>query len=406
MQLHFSAPGKPRLPSLDAWRGMCALLVALFHLNVLSHFYTLSLIRGASLCVDFFFVLSGFIMRYVYQESVSSKVGSVSFLIRRFGRLWPLHMATLFAIFVLEYAKYLSVNVFHYGTGSHIVDFGGSAVKTWLSLLSQIFLLQNIGLFSTFGGGLEWNFPSWSISVEFYTYWVFLSVCFVNPVRRNFVALALSMLGAVILVVFNRANILQGGDFAFFRCLYDFFIGFIFFDIYLKVNRLWGPTLQEFIATGMFVAFVSLVNAPLNMLAPFVFGYIVIVFAFADGAISRFLKTLHPTMLGTWSYSIYMVHNGVIIALGNLLHILQFQTHRSFFSTVYDDLLRQNLVVIQLPSLWLGDVLVLLYIGAVLLVASQTYRFVEVPGRRYFNRLAKCQISDGKEAAGTRIRII
>jgi peptidoglycan/LPS O-acetylase OafA/YrhL len=65
-----SAGIKPRLPALDAWRGMCALLVALFHLNVLSHFYTLSLIRNASLCVDFFFVLSGFIMRYVYQEGV------------------------------------------------------------------------------------------------------------------------------------------------------------------------------------------------------------------------------------------------------------------------------------------------------------------------------------------------
>jgi peptidoglycan/LPS O-acetylase OafA/YrhL len=250
-----------------------------------------------------------------------------------------------------------------------------------------------MSLFSTFGRYLEWNFPSWSISVEFYTYWVFLAVCFINPVRRNLAALTLSLLAVAILIIFGHADVLQGGDFAFFRCLYDFFIGFIFFDIYRRVNGLWGATLQKFIATGMFVGFVSLVNAPLNMLAPFIFGYIIIVFAFAGGAISRLLGTLPTTMLGTWSYSIYMVHNAVIIVLGNLLHILQFQIHMSFFGTVYDDLLKQDIVVVRLPSLWLGDVLVFFYIGAVLLVASQTYRFVEVPGRRYFNRCAKSMAS-------------
>ena len=39
---------------LDSWRGVAALLVALFHLNVYSALYSLNFMRNAYLFVDFF----------------------------------------------------------------------------------------------------------------------------------------------------------------------------------------------------------------------------------------------------------------------------------------------------------------------------------------------------------------
>ena len=39
---------------LDSWRGVAALLVALFHLNILSSIYSLDFVRNSYLFVDFF----------------------------------------------------------------------------------------------------------------------------------------------------------------------------------------------------------------------------------------------------------------------------------------------------------------------------------------------------------------
>jgi peptidoglycan/LPS O-acetylase OafA/YrhL len=50
---------------LDSWRGIVALLVALFHLNVLSAIYSLDFIRNGYLLVDFFFVLGGHLVPIV-----------------------------------------------------------------------------------------------------------------------------------------------------------------------------------------------------------------------------------------------------------------------------------------------------------------------------------------------------
>ena len=57
-----------RFVALDSWRGICALLVALFHVPIIGVMRQVTLVSNGYLFVDFFFVLSGFVIATVYER--------------------------------------------------------------------------------------------------------------------------------------------------------------------------------------------------------------------------------------------------------------------------------------------------------------------------------------------------
>src|SRR5258708_14456580 len=63
--------GTLRFRALDSWRGICALLVAAHHLEARGFIYWQPLVRNAWLFVDFFFVLSGFVIAHAYGANLS-----------------------------------------------------------------------------------------------------------------------------------------------------------------------------------------------------------------------------------------------------------------------------------------------------------------------------------------------
>src|SRR3569832_1450988 len=83
----FAETTKIHFRVLDSWRGIAALLVALFHLNLYSAIYPLDFVRNAYLFVDFFFVLSGFVITYSYGDRLKPPGDLGAFALRRFGRL-------------------------------------------------------------------------------------------------------------------------------------------------------------------------------------------------------------------------------------------------------------------------------------------------------------------------------
>ena len=74
--------GKTDLKALDGLRGLAAIAVALFH-------WLLSF--AGFLAVDFFLVLSGFILAHRYPYS-DSPVSSGRFVLSRLARLYPMHL--------------------------------------------------------------------------------------------------------------------------------------------------------------------------------------------------------------------------------------------------------------------------------------------------------------------------
>ena len=86
-----------RFVALDSWRGIAALMVAAYHFEATWHGHGASLLANSYLFVDFFFVLSGFVIAHAYGAKINSARDLAAFAVRRFGRLWPLAASVIAA---------------------------------------------------------------------------------------------------------------------------------------------------------------------------------------------------------------------------------------------------------------------------------------------------------------------
>ena len=73
-----------RFEALDGWRGLCALFVAIMHFPAASPLTQNAFFGNAWLFVDYFFVLSGFVIANGYARSMSSGTSFAQFAVNRF----------------------------------------------------------------------------------------------------------------------------------------------------------------------------------------------------------------------------------------------------------------------------------------------------------------------------------
>ncbi|MEG5034123.1 acyltransferase [Microcoleus sp. AT3-D2] len=90
-----STPHK-KLNLLQVYRGIAAVLVVMFHLNDMSaerlnQVTFFNLFQAGWSGVDYFFVLSGFIMVYVHRSAIGKKDQLKSFLVKRGVRIYPIY---------------------------------------------------------------------------------------------------------------------------------------------------------------------------------------------------------------------------------------------------------------------------------------------------------------------------
>ena len=158
------------IKSLTSLRGIAALLVVLHHfflfllpgvgLSVLSYS---KFFDNGYLWVDFFFILSGFIMAHVYASNFASGVNLYNYrtcLFSRFVKICLLHIFITFLFIGVELIK-----TSYSFTGKYNIT----------ALFTNIFMLQALDLNSPplFGGDSYWNEPAWSISAEWFAYLLF-----------------------------------------------------------------------------------------------------------------------------------------------------------------------------------------------------------------------------------------
>ena len=99
---------KDRFEVLDIFRGIFSAMVVFFHMSFFSATPVLNnnFIYNSDLFVDFFFVLSGFVIAYSYRQINTYRHLKV-FLKKRVSRLYPLHLVMLLIFVVIELSKHL-----------------------------------------------------------------------------------------------------------------------------------------------------------------------------------------------------------------------------------------------------------------------------------------------------------
>ena len=377
-------PTKIRFRALDAWRGVCALMVALFHFDAVSDF-SFSFVTNSWIFVDFFFVLSGFVITHGYLDQIAGWRSAAAFVVRRFARLWPLHIAMLLALVALELVK------LPLGMIGLVTQQGG-----FDGLMSLATLPREIVLLNAWGTDqLYWNTPSWSIGAEFYTYLVFALVM-VLARRYWLVPACLATIAAYVLVTHSSHYIDTAFDYGIFRCIYGFFVGHLLYRFWRNRSHDATPalatnaTLIEAITLAVVVAFVCAQApdpGPLSMLAPFVFGGAIYVFSAQAGRISALLLRRPLQNLGLWSYSIYMVHYPFVVGLNRLVKAIEQKTHITLTAPIHSG--GETVYSLFFVNTYVMDFAAIVYLACVVAISSWTYRLIENPGRRAFAGLVR-----------------
>lgn len=365
---------KKRFETLDSFRGICALLVVCFHARIQQCITETTFFRNGNYFVEFFFVLSGFVIFHTYGKKTFNSNSFKSYTTSRFFRIFPLHLVTLGVFITIELVKLIAQKK---GLGFNNPAFVGSTAPS--ELLPNALLLQS---WLPGANTLSFNIVAWSISVEFYIYIIFGLLLFGNKqVKTTGIAL-LAITGLLCLyfdVDFVKSAVSRG--------LLCFFMGCLIYMIYEKLQDFKpGKGISSITEILLLIAIVViLVYMPVsklkNILATFIFAATVLTFAMEAGIVSSFFKTGFLKYLGKLSYSIYIVH---FVIWQVLLSV----------AIVASKLLKKELTfadggvrVITTGNVFTDYLLLAVFLVSVILVSDFTYNRVELKwmafGKKY-----------------------
>jgi len=344
-----------RINQLDGLRGICALMLVFFHFGHRDTILTSNfLIRRSDLFVDFFFVLSGFVisLNYYQRDSNFSKARLVGFLKKRLIRLYPLLFYTITVYLIYEIFLKFFVNQKNPKPFDSLL----------LQSLDSLTFLNSTSLLGTTNG---LNYPSWSISAEMISYFTFGILMLIH--KRFRIALSISLILGAVIFVFYKNEYLFMGNFGFVRGIYCFLIGF-FTLVYYQTKQREMHFLEVPILALMTISFYWSYSNQDNelplLIMPWVFGLMIYIFSNSKGYISNLLKSRYCQRLGTISYSIYLNHAIVLSA-----------THLIWFG------------LFDIPKTEIFILLNLLLVVIITIAYSEiTYRLIE---RKLGNRLKK-----------------
>jgi peptidoglycan/LPS O-acetylase OafA/YrhL len=365
-------PERPPIPPLTALRFFAAALVVIFHYDA-NRFarapqFLRSWLETGYEAVTFFFVLSGFVLAYVYwrTDGQPAVANLRSFFVARFGRLFPAYYVSL----LLALPFFVAPGFFSEGerpsphpvTDAILVV---AALQSWWP-----------------PSALAWNPPGWSVSVEWFMYATFPLV--LAGLRR--IPSGTALVGAMVLVVavaLFRVRVMgplveQDPEtwYHFAQFFPLFHLPQFIFGVALGRVQCEGPRLAPSLAAWMFAAgtlglMITLLDTEtlpqrIRSNAVIVTFFALIIYGAAQpGHLAWRILSLRPLVwLGNISYSIYAVHQP-----------LEFWWEWAG-PLAWD---------VEIPLL--ADFL--LFFAVVLGASALCYRYVEAPLRLYFKRRAE-----------------
>ena len=349
-----SAP-RPEIATLTGVRAYAAVWVMLLHLpfslGVMPHVRLPAVLDHGAWGVDVFFVLSGFLLSLLYVPRFQS--GDFprrywNYLAARFARIYPLHVLGLAALGAWYGAHLLAGGAALPNFGKH--DFALNAL-----------LLHAWG----YSDRLNWNYPSWSISAEWFAYLVLTPALALGLQRaRTAAAVAIAFSGWALLCwsswrmdlpIFKMAP-----TSAVPRLSAEFVLGSAGYRMLREVRM--KPRAADGLALGAIAALIGLTLLPPHgewLLGPVVMA--LVLGLAGSGPVSHVMFGNRIAVFwGERSYSIYMLH-GVVQIFSNLL------------------LQRLGMTTLPAPAAY---ALFAAIVAAVLACAHLVYQYLELPARR------------------------
>lgn len=359
-----------QIHSLTPLRGVAALVVTIYHLGFylpeLRSHATYALFYSGYLGVDFFFLLSGFILTHVYGANFVKAVSWQEyrrFIWARLARIYPLHLFVLLLLLVIvSLSKWLTGSVFF------LPFFTSNELRFSVeSFWSNLFLINNLQVHNY----LSWNQQAWSISTEWAAYLLFP---FFIPylVRLPILQLAIASLGFVILWLLEPhfGHLPFALNYGLIRCLSEFLIGIVLYTVY---QRAYGRFLlgSDFVMLSLILLLAVVFHQPevMKFWAVPLFALLILAAAWNTGFFDRLLNTRVFLWLGNISYSIYMLHFLCLEGIYWLWHYYLKYFFGEWFGTsmAYSMILTIMLVTVLMVS-WL------------------TYMMVELPARQFLKK--------------------
>lgn len=329
-------------------------MVAFFHFRffipIIPGWMDNEIVRESYVWVDFFFILSGFILAHRYNSSfLGTGTWKYSqFLRQRLARIYPLYFVTFVAAVVVAIFK------------DHKFP------DQWGSLLAHIFLVQNWG--HPFDP--RWNYPAWSLSCEWAAYLVFPILLFFYRRATSWKTTPWIMIGIILGVHYWYCeNIVSGniGDmntYPLFRCISEFSLGILGYQI----RKSWGlGERRKFFDVVQGVLLVLICLSLNQKISDFYFVvlafFLVLAASFSMGPLTKVLESKPLYFVGTISYSIY---------LNQILLLMAFDSWVGFSGPGFGQ--------------WTAEVYFVFKTAALILLSTLTYYLIEKPGQRLLSR--------------------
>lgn len=347
---------KTELRALTSARGIAAWLVVLFHIR--QSLPTLpgpiaAMLDKGYLAVDFFFLLSGFVIWMSWSERLRGGGAAAipEFIRRRVARIWPLHLVMLGFGLCLALAMR--------ATGRETPQF------PLAELPLHVVLVQNWGLTPE----LAWNDPAWSISCELAAYLLFPLLALTIDGRRVptpaiLGAIAASLLLLHVILTGYGAIILgeQIPRFGMIRCILEFACGTAIGALWLRWRAQWRlPAALALALAALLLASWVAGRLPETLAVPAAFAALLLALALTAGRPHNPLEIAPFHYLGEISYATYLAH-----------FLLWFAFKLAFVSDAHA----------------VGWPLTAAYLALVLAGSAALYHAIERPAQRWINALS------------------
>lgn len=337
-----------RLKFLDEFRGIFALMVVFYH--TLSLDLTPQIIVNSSLIdqsyifVDFFFVMSGYIISKIYQE-ITDFDQFLKFYRKRVLRLYPLVFISVVVLIVMIYtSNFVGVTI------PESLKMKFHSPLEWLETL----LLMNSN--TLLGSGEGVNSPTWSISAELVSYFVYGLMILMFTSKRTRIGLSIVfVIVPLAYLIFIVNDPFPEGDFGWLRGLIGFNMGVL--SVQLKKGN--AHKASRFFLLFILVIFIGLeiFQFQLGFLSYIIFLIFAISLLLRDenkGSTLSLIFGRRIQFLGNISFSLYIFHKLIIMSLYPIIVKLSFPQEIAYatliLSVIYISFLINKFLEIPIQS--------------------------------------------------------